>query len=121
MNGFSIKSEPIQPIPYRTAWFGSGRYSVVVATVGSFPPVTIPGSAPSQTGLQADVDACRRQMADWVTCPSANTPEGKARIAQIAARMSAAESRIKTVAAQPAATAATRPATTTSSLVDVYA
>lgn len=93
----------------------------MVSSVGSFSPVTIPGSAPSQTGLQADVDACRRQMADWVTCPSANTPEGKAKIAQIAARMSAAESRIKTAAAQPAARAATLPTTTTSSLVDVYA
>ena len=89
--------------------------------------------APCRFGLEARSSAhyWRRQlksrgyapqlMADWVTCPSASTPKGKAKIEQIAARMSTAESRIKDAAAQPAPESVTPSATSTTRLVDVYA
>lgn len=38
---------------------------------------------------------CRAQLADWVTCPSAKTPEGKAKIEQITSKLDSIKDQIK--------------------------
>ena len=93
----------------------------MVAALGPSTPAIAAGSVPSQTSLQADIDACRRQLADWVTCPSAKTPQGHARIQQIAARMAAAQSRLDAAAAGPP-TGSSPPAFSSATHgIDVYA
>ncbi|ADE12991.1 hypothetical protein [Sideroxydans lithotrophicus] len=49
----------------------------------------------STAGLQVQLDRYRQQLADWVTCASCNTIEGKNRIAQISARIGEVESQMK--------------------------
>ena len=91
----------------------------MVSTVGAGSSGFIPGAAPTRTSLEGEVDTCRKQMADWVTCPSASTPEGKAKIKDISERMSVAQSRLDALP-----TRSTPQVTATSSdtrLVDVYA
>lgn len=41
------------------------------------------GAGSSDTYLNAQLATCRAQLSDWVTCPSAKTPAGKAIIARI--------------------------------------
>lgn len=94
----------------------------MVSAVGSTTPGLIPGATNSSTSLQATIDSCRRQLADWVTCPSAKTPEGKAKIEQISSRMAAAEAQLKSA---PGSSAAQAPPAASANdqtrLVDVYA
>ena len=46
--------------------------------------------------LDARLNSCRGQLEDWVTCPSAKTPEGKAKIKEITTRFEAIKQQIKT-------------------------
>jgi hypothetical protein len=80
--------------------------------------------------LQAQKAQCERQLADWVHCVSASTPEGKAKIAEYSSKLSAINAQLKKAddarqagQAQPAI--ATAPAagasSTLGSRVDVYA
>lgn len=45
--------------------------------------------------LQAQKAQCERQLADWVHCVSAKTPEGKAKIAKYSGKLSAINTQIK--------------------------
>ena len=45
--------------------------------------------------LDAQLRTYRAQLADWVTCPSAKTPQGKAKIEQISAKLASVENEIK--------------------------
>jgi len=45
--------------------------------------------------LEAQMRTCRAQLADWVTCPSAKTPEGKAKIEQISSKLDSIKDQIK--------------------------
>jgi hypothetical protein len=49
----------------------------------------------SSPNLDAQLRTYRAQLADWVTCPSAKTPEGKAKIEQISAKLNSVKSEIK--------------------------
>lgn len=42
-----------------------------------FSPVYGNGQSNTTTGLDAQLERCSRQLADWVGCESAKTPEGK--------------------------------------------
>ena len=92
----------------------------MVSSVGAGPSGFIPGAAPTRTSLEGEVATCRKQMADWVTCPSASTPEGKAKIKDISERMSAAQSRLDALPATRSAPQVTATSSDTR-LVDVYA
>ena len=50
----------------------------------------------STAGLESQLDKCKTQLADWVSCPSHVTPEGKAKIEEISNKISELEQRIKT-------------------------
>jgi hypothetical protein len=49
----------------------------------------------SRLGLEAKVDTLKKQLADWVTCPSAKTPQGKAKIQDITSKLDTAQAQIK--------------------------
>jgi hypothetical protein len=51
--------------------------------------------AQSPPNLDAQMRTCRAQLADWVTCPSAKTPEGKAKIEQISTKLDEIKHEIK--------------------------
>jgi len=44
--------------------------------------------------LEAQLNTCRAQLEDWTTCPSAKTPEGKAKIKEITTRFDAIKGQI---------------------------
>ena len=48
---------------------------------------------------------CRAQLADWVTCPSAKTPEGKAKIQQITSKLDSIKEQIKKTSGELPSTA----------------
>lgn len=50
--------------------------------------------AASGSGLEAELAKCEGQLSDWVHCPSAKTPEGKEKIAEISARLDTLKARI---------------------------
>ena len=112
---------------------GSSTAASVATTTGS-----------STAGLEAQLVRDKRELSACVNCATANTPEGKAAIAVVSAKIGAVEARIEAVksASQPsAANAATdstaanapsqassasasasgRPDSSTGSLVDVFA
>ena len=78
--------------------------------------------------LDAELNTARAQLEDWVTCPSAKTPEGKAKIKEVTAKFDSIKAQIakeaKTTAA-PAPVAPARPASQANpaigSNIDVYA
>lgn len=52
------------------------------------------GATPSATSLQAQLERFQKQLSDCVNCASAKTPQGKADIEAISARISQIEQRI---------------------------
>ena len=60
---------------------------MVNAIVGSFHPVQAYGGNSSSV-LNAQLAKYQVQLADWTNCPSCTTPEGKAKIAEIADKIS---------------------------------
>jgi hypothetical protein len=73
--------------------------SAVAGTAASAP-------ASSGSGLDAELAKCEGQLSDWVHCPSAKTPEGKEKIAEISARLDTLKARIAKRDHQPASTSA---------------
>jgi len=53
------------------------------------------GIGTSTAALEAQLDKCKIQLADWVSCPSHGTVEGKAKISEISNKISAIEQRLK--------------------------
>jgi len=53
------------------------------------------GIGTSTAALEAQLDKCKIQLADWVSCPSHATVEGKAKITEISNKISAIEQRLK--------------------------
>jgi hypothetical protein len=49
----------------------------------------------SRAGLEAQLDTYKKQLADWVDCPSGKTPEGKKKIEDLNNKVSVTEARIK--------------------------
>ena len=93
------------------------------------------GRVPQPANLDADLAKAQSQLADWVACPSCKTPEGKAKIEEISAKVDTIKSKLKAAedskpsraeAAKPAPTetAARSPSAALSTLggfVDTYA
>lgn len=88
------------------------------------------GGAPSATSLQAQLERFQKQLSDCVNCASAKTPQGKADIQAISARISQieqliaqAQNRPGSQAAPPpdATSAASSPTTGYGGLIDVFA
>lgn len=70
----------------------------MVSAIGSASPVYSQAQSPaSPTVLEAQLSRCQVQLADWVSCPSAKTPEGKAKIAEISDKIAQIEQRMKQV------------------------
>jgi hypothetical protein len=49
----------------------------------------------SLSGLDAQLDKYKVQLADWVNCPSCKTPEGKAKIQELSDKIAAIEQKMK--------------------------
>lgn len=56
------------------------------------------GAEPAPADLDAEKAKCESQLADWVHCVSASTPEGKAKIEQLSARLSAINAKVEKAA-----------------------
>jgi peptidoglycan hydrolase CwlO-like protein len=89
---------------------------------------SVSAGSDSAAALQAQITSDQAQLNDWVTCVSASTPKGKAEIAAISGRISAAKEHIARIrasaaasqSAAPAATQATTPATPRAGRVDLW-
>ena len=53
------------------------------------------GAGPSGAGLDYQLAKYQSQLADWQNCPSCNTPEGKAKIQEISAKIDDITQRLK--------------------------
>jgi hypothetical protein len=49
----------------------------------------------SRAGLEAQLNTYKKQLADWVDCPSGKTPEGKKKIESLDDKVSTTQARIK--------------------------
>ena len=77
---------------------------------------------PSPAGLQAQLQRFQQQLSDCVNCASASTPQGKADIAAIAARISQVQKSIAAIdRGQTAPASAAAPAAPPAGSIDVYA
>ena len=63
--------------------------------IGSSSFQHLAGNSQANSGLEAQLAQYQVQLADWVNCPSCKTPEGKAKIAAISAKISDIEQRMK--------------------------
>lgn len=72
-----------------------------ISAVGSsiFPSLFGPGQ--STAGLETQLAKYQVQLADWVSCPSCKTPEGKAKIQELSNKVSDTQQRIKAAATPP--------------------
>jgi len=68
---------------------------VAIARTGASTSAAVGAPARKSPNLEAQMRTCRAQLADWVTCPSAKTPEGKAKIEQITAKLDSIKDQIK--------------------------
>ena len=55
----------------------------------------------SAPNLDAQMRTARAQLADWVTCPSAKTPQGKEKIKQISEKLASIKNEIKVETQKP--------------------
>ena len=81
--------------------------AAIAAVTGQMPGTS---SGASVGALQAQLQKCQNQLADWVGCPSGKTPQGQAKIQQIqgqAASIKAQLTRVETQKARQAAAAQT--------------
>jgi hypothetical protein len=74
--------------PRRLDMVAIARTGVVFRTPTDTPKRATPN-------LDAQVRTYRAQLADWVTCPSAKTPQGKEKIEQISAKLESVRNQIK--------------------------
>ena len=62
------------------------------STIAATPQASASGTrTPS---LDAELNSARAQLEDWVTCPSAKTPEGKAKIKEVTAKFDSIKAQI---------------------------
>jgi hypothetical protein len=70
----------------------------MLSPVAVSPPPAVPGNAPSgRSILQSQLTRYEGQLADWCSCPSGKTAEGKAKIADIQQKVDVAKARIKQI------------------------
>jgi hypothetical protein len=68
---------------------------LAIARAGAAPLAATGAPKRATPNLDAQVRTYRAQLADWVTCPSAKTPQGKEKIEQISAKLEAVKNQIK--------------------------
>jgi hypothetical protein len=68
---------------------------MVSAITSSLPAGTGASATRGSPSLDAQLQTCRSQLEDWVTCPSAKTPEGKEKIRQITDKFDAIKRQMK--------------------------
>lgn len=71
--------------------------------LGAIGPSVLAGSSglgKSTAGFEAQLAQYEIQLSDWTHCSSCNTPEGKAKIAEISDKISEIKQRIKSAEAQ---------------------
>ena len=61
--------------------------SSITATSAASGTAAVPAPAPAPANLDAEKAKVESQLADWVHCVSAKTPEGKAKIEQLSAKL----------------------------------
>ena len=82
-------------------------FAIASSTSSSYSTGGMPASQPR--GLDADLAKAQSELANWVHCPSSKTPEGKAKIEEVSARVDAIKGKMKKaeespqIVAQPAA------------------
>jgi len=69
--------------------------------IASAPVPGIMGAGQSPAGIEAQLAQYQIQLADWVSCPSCNTPEGKAKIQELTNKVSDARRRIEAAETRP--------------------
>lgn len=82
---------------------------VAIARTGVSPTASAAMPARTAPNLEAQMRTCRAQLADWVTCPSAKTPEGKAKIEQISSKLDSIKDQIKKSAASSSSSMTEKP------------
>ena len=68
-----------------------------ISTVTVVPGATAVAKTDRPATLDADLAKAEGQLADWVACPSCKTPEGKAKIEEISAKVDAIKSKMVAV------------------------
>jgi len=80
------------------------NFSLVPADHGAAAALpSVRSGSDSAAALQAQIASDQVQLNDWVTCVSASTPKGKAEIAALSGRISAAKEHIARIRASEAA------------------
>jgi hypothetical protein len=97
-----------------------------VTTLGSGSTPAVAAEKPRPVNLDADLAKAEGQLADWVACPSRKTPEGKAKIEEISAKVDTIKAKLKSAdESRPTGTDATRSTgsaiSTLGGVVDAYA
>ena len=86
------------------------------AAIGQMPGAS---SGASAGALQAQLQKCQNQLADWVDCPSGKTPQGQAKIQQIQSQTASIKAQLARIGTQktqqPAAATAAPGANATAS------
>jgi hypothetical protein len=96
----------------------------MVSAVGSTAATAIPAggtAARHSPNLDAQLNTYRAQLEDWVTCPSAKTPEGKAKIAQITVEFDAVKKQIAQANINAPTTAPRAASAAQRNSIDLYA
>lgn len=101
--------------------------SMVQAVSGSSAATTLSAGA-AAAGLSAQLARYQKQLSDCVNCASAKTPEGKANIEELSAKISAVKARMERVSGsgslrpdQPATPQSDRKTAASGQQIDVYA
>jgi len=78
-----------------------------IAAVGAA-TAQMPGACTGASvgALQAQLQKCQNQLADWVGCPSGKTPQGQAKIQQIQSQTASIKARMARIEMQKAQQAA---------------
>lgn len=99
-----------------------------ITASGSNAAAAYGAARPSPAGLQAQLQRFQQQLSDCVNCASASTPQGKADIAAIAARISQVQKNIAAIdndagrnGSQNATVASLGGGVTRAGSIDVYA
>ncbi|MBI5922371.1 MAG: hypothetical protein HY847_12090 [Betaproteobacteria bacterium] len=85
-----------------------------ISSIGSSLSPSLFGVGQSTAGLEAQLARYQIQLADWVSCPSCKTPEGKAKIQELSNKVSDTQQRIKAAISPQSILPAVRAADSTS-------
>ena len=73
---------------------------VMLGAIGSTGVAGPSGFGKSTAGFEVQLAHYEIQLSDWINCPSCKTPEGKAKIAEISAKISDIRQRMKSAEIQ---------------------